>query len=325
MQSAGNMGINHLQSGYNLEKGNGTINTIKPKGRDMKIGVVYPQVEVESDHIAIRDYAQAVEELGFSHILSYSHDLGANPDRPGGWQGPYTYCDPFMEPLVLYSYMAGFTKTIEFTTGILIGPQRQTALIAKQAATLDILCQGRLRIGIGLGWNQVEYEALNEDFHNRGKRIEEQVEVLKLLWTKPLVNFKGRWHSIPDAGINPLPIQRPIPIWFGGHHQNVLKRVATLGDGWMPNYATPEQAAAHLELLDQYIEQAGRSRKEIGVEARLSSSSLGENEWVGWLTNWKSVGATHASFNSMGNGYTRLSQHIKAAERFSTVINLSEW
>jgi probable F420-dependent oxidoreductase len=291
----------------------------------MRIGIVYPQVEVESDPVAIRDYTQAVEELGFSHILTYSHDLGANPDRPGGWQGPYTYRDPFMEPLVLFSFMAGFTQTIEFTTGILIAPQRQTVLLAKQAATLDILCQGRLRLGIGLGWNQVEYQSLNENFHNRGKRVEEQVELLKLLWTQPLVEFQGRWHSIPDAGILPLPVQRPIPIWFGGHHENVLKRVAALGDGWMPNYATPENAAVSLEHLNKYIDQAGRDQSEIGIEVRLSSSSLGENGWVDWLTNWKSAGATHASFNSMGNGYSRLSQHIKAAERFSSVIHLPEW
>lgn len=291
----------------------------------MRIGVVYPQVEVESDPVAIRDYTQAVEELGFSHILTYSHDLGANPNRPGGWQGPYTYRDPFMEPLVLFSFMAGFTHTIEFTTGILIAPQRQTVLLAKQAATLDILCQGRLRLGIGLGWNQVEYQSLNENFHNRGKRVEEQVELLKLLWTQPLVEFQGRWHSIPDAGILPLPVQRPIPIWFGGHHENVLKRVAALGDGWMPNYATPEKAAVALENLNQYIDQAGRDQSEIGIEVRLSSSSLGENGWGDWLTNWKSAGATHASFNSMGNGYTKLSQHIEAAERFSAVIHLPEW
>jgi probable F420-dependent oxidoreductase len=174
----------------------------------MKIGLVYPQIEFGSDPAAIRDYAQTAEGLGFSHVLAYDHVLGANPERPGGWNGPYTYQNTFIEPLVMFTYMAAFTRRIEFTTGIIILPQRQTALFAKQAATLDVLCGGRLRIGVGLGWNEVEYAALNENFHNRGRRIEEQVEVLRLLWTQPLVNFEGRWHHIQDAGLNPLPLQR---------------------------------------------------------------------------------------------------------------------
>ncbi len=208
----------------------------------LKIGLVYPQTEYGNDPLAIRDYAQTAEGLGFTHILAYDHILGANPERPGGWQGPYTYRHPFHEPLALFSYMAALTQTIEFTTGIIILPQRQTAVFAKQAATLDVLSGGRLRLGIGLGWNAVEYTALNEDFHTRGKRIEEQVEVLRLLWTQPLVSFKGRWHDIPDAGLNPLPLQRPIPLWFGGNADAVLQRTARLGDGWMPMYRSAAEA-----------------------------------------------------------------------------------
>jgi probable F420-dependent oxidoreductase len=155
--------------------------------------------------------------LDFTHILAYDHVLGANPDRPGGWRGPYTYQNPFHEPFLLFSYMAAVTREIEFITGILILPQRQTALVAKQAATLDVLSGGRFRLGVGIGWNQVEYIALNQDFSTRGRRVEEQVGLLRKLWTEPLVDFAGQWHTIPDAGINPLPVQRPIPIWFGGH------------------------------------------------------------------------------------------------------------
>lgn len=172
----------------------------------MKIGVVYPQTEFGSDPAAIRDYAQTVEALGYTHVLAYDHVLGANPNRPGGWQGPYTFETPFQEPFVLFAYMAAVTTALEFATGIIILPQRQTALVAKQSATLDVLSGGRLRLGIGLGWNEVEYMALNQDFHTRGRRMDEQIEVLLKLWTEPLVDFHGRYHTIPDAGINPLPV-----------------------------------------------------------------------------------------------------------------------
>ena len=288
----------------------------------MKIGLVYPQTEFGSDPAAIRDYAQTAEGLGFSHILTYDHVLGANPDRPGGWSGPYTYQNTFMSPLLLYSYMAAVTTKLEFVTGIVILPQRQTALFAKQAATLDVLCGGRLRLGIGIGWNQVEYTSLNEDFSNRGKRVEEQVELLKLLWTKPLVEFKGRWHTIPDAGINPLPVQRPIPIWFGGHAKPVLRRVARLGDGWMPNYRRAAEAVPSLEAIERYLEEAGRSRDEIGVEPRLHFGDGDPAVWISTLKDWEKVGATHASFNTMGHGFDTPEKHIAAIRLFAEAAGL---
>jgi probable F420-dependent oxidoreductase len=180
----------------------------------MQIGVVFPQTEIGNDPAAIRDYAQAAVGLGFSHVLAYDHVLGANPQRPGGWSGPYTHLTPFHEVFVLFGYLAAVTHQLGLTAGVIILPQRQTALVAKQAASLDVLSGGRLRLGVGLGWNEVEYTSLNENFHNRGKRIEEQVELMRKLWTDPLVNFKGKWHTIPDAGLNPLPVQRP-PSRFG--------------------------------------------------------------------------------------------------------------
>ena len=182
----------------------------------MKIGVVYPQTTIPTDPAAIKAFAQAAEDLGFNHILTYDHVLGVNPEREGGWSGPYSYTDPFMEPLSLFSFLAGLTEKIEFITGIIILPQRQTALFAKQAATLDVILNGRLRLGVALGWNEVEYVCLNKDFNTRGERFEEQIEVLRALWTEPLVTYEGKWHTIPDAGLNPLPVQRPIPLWFGG-------------------------------------------------------------------------------------------------------------
>ena len=190
----------------------------------MQIGVVFPQTEIGNDPAAIRDYAQTAEGLGFSHVLAYDHVLGANPQRPGGWSGPYTYLTPFHEVFVLFGYLAAVTHKLGLAAGVIILPQRQTALVAKQAASLDVLSGGRLRLGIGLGWNEVEYTSLNENFHNRGKRIEEQVVLMRRLWTEPLVDFKGKWHTIPDAGLNPLPVQRPIPVWFGGSAEAALRR-----------------------------------------------------------------------------------------------------
>ena len=289
----------------------------------MKIGLVYPQTEYGNDPQAIKDYAQMAEDLGFSHILVYDHVLGANPDRPGGWQGPYTDKTPFQEPFVLFAFMAAVTARVQFTTGILILPQRQTALVAKQSASLDVLSGGRLRLGVGIGWNEVEYTALNEDFHTRGKRVEEQVQVLRKLWTEPLVDYAGRWHTIPDAGLNPLPVQRPIPIWFGGHAEPVLERTARLGDGWMPNYRTPQAAQAAIEKLQRYAEAAGRPPGALGIEARLAYTAGGPAEWQALIQGWRAAGATHLSFNTMGAGFATPQAHLAAIERFAAVAQQS--
>ncbi len=283
----------------------------------MKIGVVYPQTEFGSDPTAIRDYAQTVEGLGFTHILAYDHVLGANPDRPGGWQGPYTFKSAFQEPLVLFAFMAAATLKVEFTTGIIILPQRQTALFAKQAATLDVLSSGRLRIGLGIGWNPVEYIALNQDFHTRGRRSEEQVILLRKLWTQPLVNFSGRWHTIPDAGINPLPLQRPIPIWFGGHAETVLKRIARIGDGWITNFRQAADAQKTLELLSQFLEEAGRPRSDLGIEARISYGNGDPDLWLERIEEWQNAGATHISINTMGSGLATPGDHLAALQKFA--------
>jgi probable F420-dependent oxidoreductase len=290
----------------------------------MNIGVVYPQTEYGNDPAAIRDYAQTAEGSGYTHILAYDHVAGANPDRPGGWKGPYTYQTPFQEPFVLFSYMAGVTTKIGFTTGVIILPQRQTVLVAKQAATLDGLSGGRLRLGVGLGWNEVEYIALGEDFHTRGRRIEEQVSVLRQLWTQPLVKFQGRWHTIPDAGINPLPIQQPIPIWFGGHAEPVLRRVARIGDGWMPNYRSPAEAAAPLELLDRFLAEAGRDRTSVGLEGRLPYGEGDPAAWEQLIQGWQELGATHITINTMGAGFNTPTAHLAAIQKFATAVGLGK-
>ena len=286
----------------------------------IKIGAVFPQTEFGNDPIALRDYTQTVEGLGYTHILAYDHVLGANPNRPGGWQGPYTDKTPFHEPFVLFSFMAAVTHKLEFATGIIILPQRQTALVAKQAATLDVLSGGRLRVGIGIGWNEVEYTALGEDFHNRGKRIEEQVDLLQQLWTQPLVTFQGQWHTVPDAGLNPMPIQQPIPIWFGGHAEAVMRRVAKSGAGWMPNYRSAADAQPTLAILDRYLAEAGRARAEIGIEPRLNYGDGQPEGWRAALEEWAAAGATHFTVNTMGCGFATPAQHIAALRRFAELM-----
>ncbi len=290
----------------------------------MHIGVVFPQTEFGNDPIAIRDYAQTVEGLGFSHVVAFDHVLGANPNRPGGWQGAYTHESAFHEPFVLFSYMAAVTQRLGFATGILILPQRETALVAKQVATLDVLSGGRLRLGVGLGWNEVEYVALNQDFHRRGRRIEEQVTLLRLLWTQPLVTFSGRWHTILDAGLNPLPMQRPIPIWFGGHADAVLRRVARMGDGWMPTrYRTAAEAQPVLEQLDRYLADAGRTRASLGLEPRLWYGDGQPDTWPAVIQDWQAAGATHLSMNTMGMGFNTPSAHLAALRTFAQAIGLA--
>lgn len=288
----------------------------------MKIGVTYPQTEYSHDPAAIRDFAQTAEGLGFTHILAYDHVLGANPDRPEGWKGPYTYQDTFQEPLLLFSYMAAVTQKVEFVTGILILPQRQTALVAKQAATLDVLSGGRFRMGVGIGWNRVEYEALNQDFSTRGRRVEEQVTLMRKLWTQPLVEFSGDWHTVPDAGINPLPIQRPIPIWFGGHADAVLRRVARIGDGWLPLHRTAADASPAIDKLDEYLAEAGRGRSEIGIEARLPYGSGDPETWASLIQDWRKAGATHLTLSSLGCGFNTPTDHLAALRTFAKSISL---
>jgi probable F420-dependent oxidoreductase len=282
----------------------------------MKVGVVFPQTEIGAKPAGVKDYAQAAEELGFSHILAYDHVIGANTASRPGWKPPYTHLDNFHEPFVLFAYLAGLTKKVEFATGIIILPQRQTVLVAKQAAALDVLSGGRLRLGIGIGWNPVEYEALGENFQDRGRRSEEQIELLRKLWTQPLVTFDGRWHKVTDAGINPLPVQRPIPIWFGGSDDRALRRLARLGDGWFPLMGPDEKCQAAIDKIRAYAKDAGRDPNQIGIEGRISYGQGLPQAWLGELEAWKKLGATHVSLNTMKAGLNGAAAHTEAIRRF---------
>ena len=286
----------------------------------MRIGVIFPHFEFGTHPADIREYAQTAEALGYSHIGADDHVIGPNPERPGGWQGWVTFRTCIHEPFTLFSYMAALTSRIEFSTCVLLLPQRQTVLVAKQAAELDILSGGRLRLGIGNGWNEIEYISLGENFHNRGQRLNEQVTLLRQLWTQPLVTLQGKWHTIPDAGINPLPVQRPIPIWFGGQSEAMIRRVARLGDGWMPQYESAEEARPGLEMLQQQLDAAGRSRAEVGLEARLPYGSGNPDEWKRLIDGWQAVGATHVSLITTNCGLSGAAEHIAAIRRFAKVL-----
>jgi probable F420-dependent oxidoreductase len=286
----------------------------------MRIGVVFPQTEIGSDPAGVRDYAQAVEELGYTHLLAYDHVVGAHPDRPGGWRGPYTHLSQFHEPLTLFAYLAGITSSLELVTNIIILPQRQTVLVAKQAAEVDVLSRGRLRLGVAVGWNAVEYEALGESFQGRGRRIVEQIAVLRALWTQEVVTFEGRWHKISQAGILPMPVQRPIPIWMGGGSEPVLKRVGRLADGWFPQFRPDDGGRQLLERMQAYARGAGRDPAQIGIEGRLNVANSTPEDWMRTAEDWRTLGATHLGVNTMGAGYSTPGDHIQAITRFKEAI-----
>ena len=284
----------------------------------MQIGVVFPQSEIGDDPSVIRDFAQAAEGLGYSHLLAYDHVLGAHPDREPRLTGPYTHETSFHEPFVLFGYLAGLTKTLGLVTGIIILPQRQTALVAKQAAEVDILSGGRLRLGIGTGWNYVEYDALGEDFHNRGKRQEEQVEVLRKLRSEPLVDYTGQWHRIDRASIKPLP-GRQIPIWFGGTDERVMKRAARIGDGMIPQFAPNDAGKAALARLDEYLAENGRDRSSFGIEAQVSLAA-GEDKWAAHAQSWRDLGADYICVRTMNAGLASPQDHIDAIKRYKAEV-----
>ena len=261
----------------------------------MQLGVALPLVDIGGEPEAIRDFAQAAEEIGYHGLALPDHVLGANvASRPGWTQGRGRSSDLYHDPFVLFGFLAGVTKIADFSTQVFILPQRQTALVAKQAACLDVLCGGRFRLGIGVGWNEVEFVGLNENFHNRGRRSEEQVEVMQALWAEPHVNFQGRWHNIEDAGINPRPASGKVPVWFGGHHERTLERIARRGDGWMPNaYPPGREAEEVLAKLRALTERAGRDPAQIGIEVWVSMGSGSEADWAAEARFWREQGATH--------------------------------
>ncbi|HVF33209.1 MAG TPA: LLM class F420-dependent oxidoreductase [Acidimicrobiales bacterium] len=278
----------------------------------MKIGVVLPQTEIGADRGAIAAYARGVEELGFDHVLAYDHVLGADPAAHPGWRGPYDVDTTFHEPLVLFGFLAALTE-LELVSGIIILPQRQTALVAKQAAEVDLLSGGRFRLGVGIGWNAVEYEALGQRFEVRGRRIEEQVGLLRRLWTERSLTFEGDHDRITGAGIAPLPVQRPIPIWFGGSSVPAYRRMGRVADGWFPQVPPDGRLDEALAEVALGAAEVGRDPGAIGMEGRVSwTAAGGVDRTVDHVRRWEAAGATHVSINTMGAGLVGVDGHLEA-------------
>jgi probable F420-dependent oxidoreductase len=290
----------------------------------MQFGVIFPTTEIGDDPAAIRDYAQAAEDLGYSYLVAFDHVLGAvHEDRDPKLWGPYTEAHPFHEPFVLFAYLAGITDVLEFETAVIILPQRQTALVAKQAAEVDVLSGGRLRLGVGTGWNHVEYDSLGADWASRGRRFDEQIEVLRRLWGEPVVDFDGSFHRIDRAGIAPRP-RRSIPVWFGGFSDVALRRAARLGDGF--TFASAgKRTAEQAERLRGFLSDAGRDPSSFPIEFS-TAYGIGQDRWVRSVELAGQIGVTHFAVNTMsstsewaGTAAANLQtpdDHIAAIERF---------
>ena len=287
----------------------------------MNIGVVFPQTEIGPDRGAVRAYAARVEELGFTHILAYDHVLGADPVVHQPWTGPYDVDTTFHEPLVMFGYLAAVVS-LELVTGIIILPQRQTALVAKQAAEVDLLTNGNFRLGIGLGWNAVEYEALGKNFADRGRRLSEQVTLLRRLWTERSVTLAGEYETVTGAGLAPLPVQRPIPVWFGGQSPRAYVRIGQLADGWFPQVPPGDRLAEAKAIVDQAAVDAGRDPAGIGMEGRVSWTDDGADKLVDHVERWRAVGASHLSVNTMGAGLGGVDGHLAALTQAAEALEL---
>jgi len=289
----------------------------------MQLGALVPFTDTGGDPSLVRDFAQQLEAMGYDFLEAPDHVLGGKPEP-----GQTIASDMFHDPFVLLGFLSGVTTKLQFSTGVLILAQRQTALVAKQAACLDVLCGGRFRLGIGVGWNPVEFTGLNENFHNRGRRSEEQVQLMQKLWAEPHVSFKGRYHTIDDAGINPRPAAGTVPVWYGGHHEHTLPRIAKWGDGWMPNAYPPDQSA--LDIFDQLwrlTEEAGRDRSAVGIEVW---TSLGDSKEAGWreeVAFWKKAGVSHICLTTTFNrrhhkriAGTTLTDHLAALKQYHATV-----
>ena len=285
----------------------------------MDFGISFPQTQIGNDPAIIRNFVETAEELGFERLTLVDHILGAKEAKDAPWAVHYTIEYGFHEPLTLFAWIAGFTKSIQLVTANVVLPQRQTELVAKQAAQIDILTGGRMVLGIGVGWSKSEFEALNMNFANRGARIEEQVDLLRRLWTDELVEFEGKWHKISEMGMNPRPIQQPIPIWFGAMEEVAVRRAARIGDGWLmsPRGKPDDQMKKLVEAFYGEADSAGRNVNDLGIDATVFAEDRGPNEWLSEAQAWRDLGATSITFRTSESGFTHIDQHINAMRRLA--------
>jgi probable F420-dependent oxidoreductase len=275
------------------------------------VGVVFPQTELGGDRGAVRAWVQAVTELGYSHIAVYDHVVGADPRVHAGWDRPYNVDTTFHEIMVLFGFVAALTP-LELVSSVVILPQRQTVLVAKQAAEIDLLTDGRFRLGVGLGWNEVEFEALGQRFGNRGARFEEQIELMRRLWTEPSLTFEGRYEHVTGAGIRPLPLQRPIPVWIGASVDAALARAGRLADGWFPQVQPGLELEHAIEVVHSAAVAAGRDTGTLAMEGRVQVAEVGIDGVADRVRAWREAGATHVAIGTMGAGLTSVEDHVGA-------------
>ena len=289
----------------------------------MDFGVSFPQTQIGNDPAVIRDFVQAAEDLGYQRLTMVDHILGARDACDAPWAEHYTIQYGFHEPMTLFAWIAGFTKTIRLVTANIVLPQRQTELVAKQAAQIDILSAGRLVLGVGVGWSGSEFKALGMNFANRGARIEEQVALLRRLWCDDLVDFAGQWHQMSDMGMNPRPIQQPIPIWFGAMADVAIRRAARIGDGWLINpRARPDDAVARqIEMFHDTAQAAGRNPDDLGIDATVFANDRGPADWLAEADAWRAIGATSITFRTSESGFTSIAQHLAAMTALAEAVD----
>jgi probable F420-dependent oxidoreductase len=291
----------------------------------MQIGAVFPQFEGAVDVGEITTFARAVEDMGYDYILMGDHVFGVELSQDNDWNGG-AVVPLFRDPFVFCAFMAGVTRKIGFSTAITILPQRQTALVAKQAADLDELSGGRFRFGVGTGWNKAEYEALGVPFAARGQILEDQIDVLRALWTKPLVTLKTPYHTLNNAGLRPMPFQKPIPIWIGGadaHLPNVeklLRRVARMADGWIPHLEPTDAGKQHIDRFHGYCREYGRDPAKIGIEAFISACRAKQDRWGDLVHTWRSFGISHVGVNTTEDNLVGVDQHLRRFEEFQKAL-----
>lgn len=285
----------------------------------MQIGAVLPHNEIGSDPVAIRAYLEGLEGLGVTHLLAYDHVLGADRDREGGFSGPYDKDVAFHEPLTFFAFAAAVTSQLDFVSCVMILPQRQTALVAKQAAEVAVLSNNRLRLGIGTGWNEVEYEALNENFHNRGKRQADQVKLMRQLWSESSFSYHSDYHTVTKAGINPRPTQL-VPILFGGSAPALLERCAELGDGWVPLGGPDDRSKRCLETIQAHREKSGRSMDGFGIQAQAQYGGGTPERWRTHAERWEALGATHLAIATHNAGPTDVDGHLARVGEYLAAV-----
>lgn len=288
---------------------------------EVRRGIVLPQGSIPPDPESVRRYVGHVEGLGFDHLLVPDHVLGVEPRLHPGWRGVYDISDAFSEPLVLFGFLSAFSS-LELVTGVIVLPQRQAALVAKQAAQVDMLSGGRLRLGVGIGWNEPEYQGMGMPFRTRGRHIDEQIAVMRRLWTEQCVSFEGEDHLLDGVGISPLPVQRPIPVWIGAERATrAFDRVGRLGDGWMAMGFPNDAAREGLRIIRASAERAGRDPDAVGIQAWVTLDDGDQDRISAEIGGWVSIGATHIVMSTRTRDVTSLQGNMAAATQAMLAFN----